>query len=121
MNTWSFLQSPTFTCSKKPKEGMNAFVDVLLTVLKGYFVAAACSILVISNADEVPKKCPTLHTDKSKMNFIAKLSRQVVGQCSIISEAILWEPVTPTMDSVYNYARVFCHYAYEFRDAWEHR
>ena len=101
---------------------MNACVDVLLTILKGHYIAAACSILGISAPDEVPKNLPTLTTHKSKMKFIAELSRQVVERCSIISDAILWKPLTSTKDGVYEYARLFCHYAslaLLLRDAWE--
>ena len=75
-NTWSFLQSPTmFTSSKKKtKDDMNACVNNLLTVLKGHYVAAACSILGISVPDEIPKNLPNLTTHKNRMKFIAELS-----------------------------------------------
>ena len=74
-NTWSLLQPPTtFTCSQKPKDEMNACVDILLTVLKGHYIAAACAILGISASDKIPKNLPNLSTHESKMKFIAELS-----------------------------------------------
>ena len=74
-NTWSLLLQPptTFTCSQKTE--MNACVDILLTVLKGHYIAAVCSILGISASDEIPKNLPNLSTRESKMKFIAELSR----------------------------------------------
>ena len=41
--------------AKKPKDEVNACVDILLTILKGHYIAAACSILGISAPDETPK------------------------------------------------------------------
>ena len=98
---------------------MNTCTDFLLTVLKGHLVASACLVLQISKPDEIPENIPTLSDRKSKLAFIAKISRQVVGKCSIVSEAMLRQQVTPTTDGVYD-ARVLCHHAslvYEFRDA----
>ena len=109
--------------AKKPKDEMNACVDILLTVLKGHYIAAACSILGISASDEIPKNLPNLSTRESKMKFIAELSRQVVEQWSINSDAILRKPLTPTKDGVYEYARLFCHYAslaFLLKSSWEH-
>lgn len=107
--------------AKKPKDEVNACVDILLTILKGHYIAAACSILGISAPDETPKSVPTLTTHQSKMKFIAELSQQVVEQCSIISDAILRKTLTPTQDGVYEYARLFCHYAslaFVLRNSW---
>ena len=59
--------------AKKPKDEVNACVDILLTILKGHYIAAACSILGISAPDETPKNVPTLTTRQSKMKFIAGL------------------------------------------------
>ena len=107
--------------AKKPKNDMNACVDVLFTVLKGHYIASACEMLGISKADEIPKDLTIPNDKEGRIKFIAKLSRQVAEKCSIMSEPLLRKPVSPTNDGVYDYASTFCHYAslaYEFRDAW---
>ena len=45
----------------------------------------------------------------------------MVEQCSIISDAILQKTLTPSQDGVYEYARLFCHYAslaFVLRNSW---
>ncbi len=52
---------------------------------------------------------------------VTELAKKVVRQHTIVSDAILGEPLDESKDGVYNYARVFCHYAAlvtEFTDAW---
>ena len=100
---------------------MNACTDALFTVLKGHYVACACSHLGITSPSDTPKKFPLLKSKEEKMKFVARLSRQVVNECSIIGDALLKKPVAETKDAVYNYAHVFCHFAslsLEFKDAW---
>ena len=98
---------------------MNACVDVLFTVLKGHYVACACSLLGIASPSDTPKDLPPLKTKKQKSKFVAELSQKVINECSITKEALLHEPITPTKDAAYNYAHVFCHFAslaLEFKD-----
>ena len=107
--------------AKDPKKDMNACTDALLTVLKGHYVACACSVLGIVSPNDTPKHLPPLKTKEQKSKFVAELSRQVVNKCSIIGDALLQKPVEQTKDAAYNYAMVFCHFAslaLEFRDAW---
>jgi hypothetical protein len=98
---------------------MNACTDVLFTVLKGHYVACACSLLGIDSPNDKPKHLPPLKTREQKSKYISELSRQVINKLSITKEALLHEPIAKTKDAVYNYARVFCHYAslaLEFND-----
>ena len=49
--------------------------------------------------------------------YVRYLAKQVVdNNCSLID--ITSDIQHDTQDGVYNYARVLCHYASEFRDAW---
>ena len=97
--------------AKDPKKDMNACTDVLFTVLKGHYVACACSLLGIASPNDTPKHLPPLKTREQKSKFIAELSRKVINLCSINKEALLNKPVAQTNDCAYNYAQVFCHLA----------
>ena len=106
--------------AKDPKKDMNACTDVLFTVLKGHYVACACSLLGIASPNDTPKHLPPLKTREQKSKFIAELSRKVINLCSINKEALLNKPVAQTNDCAYNYAQVFCHLAslaLEFKDS----
>ena len=55
------------------------------------------------------------------MAFITSLARQVVDDTSINADAILGNEVANSDNQIYNYGRVFCHFAsiaLEFQDAW---
>ena len=107
--------------AKVPKKDMNACTDALFTVLKGHYVACACSLLEITSPSDTPQNFPTLKSKEDKLKCVAELSRQVVNQCSIIGEALLQQPIVQPNDAAYAYARVFCHFAslsLEFKDAW---
>lgn len=111
-----------FPQAKKPKSDMNACMDVLFTVLKGHYVAYACSLLGISDASESSDVIATLKGRDAKMAFLAKISYQVVHKYSINGKAVLCEKQDQTNDEAYDYATVFCHYAalaLEFKDSWD--
>ena len=72
--------------AQDPKKEMNARTDVLITVLKGHYVASACSIHGISKPTDIPEGFASLN---AKIKFVAKLATQVAHTFSIIDEAIL--------------------------------
>ena len=97
--------------AKVPKKDMNACTDALFTMLKGHYVACACSLLEITSPSDTSQNFPTLKSKEDKLKYVAELSRQVVNQCSIIGEALLQQPIVQPNDAAYAYARVFCHFA----------
>ena len=112
---------------KDPKKDFNACRDVLFTVLKGHYIAAACSELGIEKADRIPPNVEVLARMQQQpvaeqRQFIYSIAQAVVEKCSIIGNSLLFQSVPETHDMVHNYARVLCHYgslALEFVDAWE--
>lgn len=99
---------------KDPKKDMNACTDVLFTVLKGHYVAAACNELGLENPNSpLPDTLPDFRrmTARERYSFIMKLSSQVLDKCGVIEEALIGKPVKDNKDGVANYARVFCHHA----------
>ena len=55
------------------------------------------------------------------MRYIVAVARQVVEDCELQSEPLLFKNKPKTKDGIYNYGRVFCHHAslaLEFKDAW---
>ena len=112
---------------KDPKKDFNACRDVLFTVVKGHYIAAACSELGIEKPDGIPSKLDMIaqmqqQPEPVQRRFIYSIAEVVVAKCSIIGESFLFQPVPETDDGVYNYAKFLCHYgslAMEFVDAWE--
>ena len=50
------------TSAKDPKKDMNACTDILITVLKGHYVAATCNLLEIDDPEEgKPESLPDFH------------------------------------------------------------
>lgn len=109
--------------AKDPKKDMNASTDFLVTVLKGHYIAAACNILGLEKADSPIPGVPD-HKKSSlqeQQAFMFKIAGQVVDQCGLVDEAVLFEKETNPRDGVYSYTRVLCHcfsLALEFMDAW---
>ena len=109
---------------KDPKD-MNACTDMLLTVLKGHYVAAACNELGIDGPNSpLPNTLPDFQRmpARERYSFIMKLSTQVLNKCGIVEEALIGATIEDSKDGVANYARVFCHHAtlaLEFIDAWQ--
>lgn len=104
---------------------MNACTDILITVLKGHYIAAACSLLEIDDPQGKPKSLPALHkmSARERYSYIMDLSSKVLDKCGLVDAAILGEKVKETGDGVVDYARVFCHHAslaLEYMDAVEH-
>ena len=101
---------------------MNASIDALFTVLKGYFLAFACEELKIDNIDsDLEHSILTSTSTLEKQRFIACLSMKLVKNCTIIGKSLLGENVEESGDQKYNYTRSLCHYrslALEFYDAW---
>lgn len=109
--------------ARDPKKNMTACTELLLTVLRGHYLAVACSILGINNYDDLPSGLPDVQSlaPQAKKAYIYDISCQVVEQCDLIENALLLNEVESTNDRIYNYARVLCHYgslALEFMDAW---
>lgn len=103
---------------------MNACTDILLTVLKGHYVAAACKEVGIDNANSLPPTdtLPNFQQmpAREQYSFIMKLASQVLERCGIVECALIGELVIDGEHAVANYARVFCHHgslALEFMDA----
>ena len=46
--------------ARDPKKDFNACRDILFTVLKGHFIAAACSKMGIEKANAIPPNCEIL-------------------------------------------------------------
>ena len=109
--------------TKDPKKDVNACVDFINTVVKGHFVACACDVLGISSPDEPPVLPPGIHTasEREQLALINRVARLVVDRCTLIDGAFTNEAVVDNRDSVYNYARVLCHFGslvMELIDAW---
>ena len=103
--------------------------DILFTVIKGHYIAAACKEIGIEIPDSVPCDLEELiHVQRQSMaqqcQYIYSIAQVVVAKCSVIEGSIPFESVAETSDMVHNYmyARPLCHYgslALEFVDAWE--
>lgn len=99
--------------AKVPKDNMHACQDALLTVYNGHLVAKACIELGISKPDDTP-----LATTSIDLN---QLANRIVEELTVISDAILGNPIEDSGDGKYNYARVLCHHCSlvtEFLDGW---
>ena len=106
--------------ANKPKNNMNACADILFTVLKGHYVALACTKLGIDKPTDTPTDFPTLTKREKKLSYIIELAHQVVDNFSINTNAIMGTEVIKSNDQVYSYGRLFCHFgsmALEFRHA----
>ena len=109
---------------KDPKKDMNACTDVLFTVLKAHYVAAACKELGIESPNSPQPETIldfTRMPARERYSFIMKLSTEVLERCGVVEEALIGTAVKDTKDGVQNYVRVFCHHAtlvLEFTDVW---
>ena len=107
-----------------PKKDMNACTDVLFTVRKAHYVAAACIELGIESPNSPqPDTTPdfTRMPARERYSFIMKLPKEVLERCRVVEETLIGTAVKDTKDVVQNYARVFCHHttlALEFTNAW---
>ena len=112
---------------KDPKKDFNACRDILFTVLKGHYIAAACIEMGIESPDGIPQNLEVLaqlqqQPAAQQQQYIYSIAQSVVAKYSIVGDSILFQPVAETGDMVYNYAKALCHYgslALEFVDAWE--
>lgn len=105
--------------AKDPKKNLNACLDEILAIFKGYMIVAACQELGISSPEDVPSQT----TDKENpVKFKASdVARIVVDKWTIASESVLGQRFQGCDDDVFNYARVLCHLTalvLEFTDAW---
>ena len=110
--------------TKEPKKDVNACIDLIYTVVKGHFLACACSLFGVSSLDTPLILPPGIHTAfaAEKLAFIMKISRMVVERCSLIEGSLTKEAVVDKEDGVYNYAWILCHFGslvMELRDAWQ--
>ena len=86
-------------------------------------MACACELFGVSNIDEPLIVPPDIFMapKPEQLAFINNISEKIVQKCSIIDSAFMGKTESDREDSVYNYARVLCHYGslvMEFRDAW---
>ena len=84
-------------------------------------VVAACKELGIDHPDS-KASCTELSgmSKGERMSFIVGISSKVLENCGAVTDALLEEKVVNTMDGVYNYSCVLCHYValtLEFTDA----
>ena len=111
---------------KDPKKDFNACRDVLFTILKGHYIAAACIEMGIETPNEIPQNVQVLsqvqqQSAAQQRQYIYSIAQAVVEKCSVIEGAILFKSMPETGDMVHNYARALGHYgslALEFVDAW---
>ena len=108
--------------AKDPKKNFNACLDVLLTILKGHFIAAACFEMGISSPSEIPESLAAVKQSSParQQQYIYGIAQAIVAKFSIVEEALLLQSMPKRDDRVNNYARVLCHFgsiALEFKDA----
>ena len=102
--------------AKVPRKDFNACIDILFTVLKGHYIAVACSVLGIKKMDEGLPALVELKrrgVEAEQRTFIFGVAREVVGMCGVMEQAILGGKVADSRDGVHNYASVFMHYTGE--------
>ena len=102
---------------------MNATIDFLNTVVKGHWLACTCDVLEIPNLSANVAIPPELKkaTAAEQLGFIMRISEQIVERLTLVDSSFLSGEIHDKGDTVYNYARILCHYgslAMEFRDAW---
>ena len=102
---------------------MDACFDLLLSVVKGHFLASACTYLGIKKLNS-PLQLPLgvrRGSSDQQYTFVKSIANHVVNTCTLFDGALTGEEVADIDDSVYNYARTLCHYGslvMEFIDAW---
>ena len=74
-----------------PKKNFDACLDVLLTILKGHFIAAACSEMGISSPSETPESLAAVkHSSPARQQqYIYGIAKAVVAKFSVIEEALI--------------------------------
>ena len=108
---------------KDPKKNVDACLDLLLSVVKGHFLASACTYLGIKKLNS-PLQLPLgvrRGSSDQQYTFVKSIANHVVNTCTLFDGALTGEEVADIDDSVYNYARTLCHYrslVKEFIDEW---
>ena len=76
---------------KDPTKNFNVSLDVLLTILKGHFIAAACSEMGISSPSETPESLAAVkHSSRARQQqYIYGIAKAVVAKFSVIEEALI--------------------------------
>lgn len=108
-----------------PKKDVNACVDLIITVMKGHLLQAACDILKVDGLESQLRIPPGLQQagKSEKLAFISNIAQAVVEKCTLVEEAYSGNPsdVSDDGDGMYNYACVLCHFGallMEYRDSW---
>ena len=98
--------------SKDPRKEVDACVDFITTVVKGHFLACACTLFGVNSTSEPLVLPPGIHDASAteKKAFISRMARMVVERCTLIEGSLTNGTVADGGDGVYNYARVLCHY-----------
>ena len=109
--------------TKEPKKDVNVCIDFIDVVVKGHFLACACTLFGVNSTAEPLVLPPDISSssDEEKLAFISRISRIVVERCTLIEGSFTNGAIPDNTDSIYNYARVLCHFGslvMEFRDAW---
>ena len=112
------------TLSNDPKKQVDATIDFVYTVVKGHWIACACEILGITDADgtiNYPRGLLKEGLEK-KREFVEGIARQVVDRLTLVESSFVRPgELADSGDTRYNYARVLCHFGslvMECRDAW---
>lgn len=106
-----------------PKKDVNATLDFFLTIIRGHLLAVACKVLGVTELDahiSIPHGIEKKSVGE-QYKFLLTIATKVVEEFTLVSEALVRDEVVESGDSVYNYARILCHYGaliMEFRDAW---
>lgn len=98
--------------SNDPKKDVDACIDFITTIVKGHFLACACTLFGVSSISEPLVLPPGIDkaSGEVKLAFIEKIARKVVERCTLIEGSLTNGTVADHGDGVYNYARVLCHY-----------
>ena len=111
--------------AKNLKKDFNVCLNVLLTTVKGHFIAAACDVPRINKLHEEPVSLAEVKqgTELLKKCYITKVAREVVHRCCLFGDSLLDQAVPDQncKDHVHNYAYIMCHFGsctLEFMDAW---
>lgn len=111
---------------KDIKKDVNACIDLLVTVVKGHWIAYACKELGIKEptdhvSDEVlPERIRTA-TDTIKKVYLDNLAKEVLANCTVLTQSFCGKEIPDSNDGIFNYGRVLCHYGsliMEFLDSW---
>ena len=94
-----------------PKKDLHACLDVLITIVKGHIIAAACNELGLRDMDGTLSLASQLQLGNEAKNrsFIMDLAIKIVDDYLWMPNAMLNQSISESCDGVYNYTRILCH------------